>query len=246
MWESVKSLDSQIRMKPKQPSNTLGTAGFTLVELLVVILIIAVLAALSILGINLARKSAAAANDASTMRQVSTAIIMYASDHNDLMPGPLFTRQVPVYNKSPSPNPREWRRLSDCLANYLGYENSKKGEIIAPMAASWQKSGRNAKSPAWYMQQKLVIGTGNGFENPWGIPAPAPITERMPMRLSVVLAQPNSGRTWAMTAMDQLHPSVSDPALKVGCPEGLAHGTYRLGVYFDGSVAKFDRNNNPL
>jgi prepilin-type N-terminal cleavage/methylation domain-containing protein len=87
-------------MKPNQASNSLETAGFTLVELLVVILIIAVLAALSILGINLARKSAAAANDASTLRQVSTAIIMYASDHNDLMPGPLFTRQVRTEQQS--------------------------------------------------------------------------------------------------------------------------------------------------
>lgn len=233
-------------MKSNYRSKTHEASGFTLVELLVVILIMAVLAVLSLLGVNLARKSAAAANDASTLRQISTVIAMYAADHNDLMPGPLFTRQVPVYNAFPSSNPREWRRLSDCLAVYLGYGNPKNGEVIQPMAASWQKDAKSAKYPAWYMQQKLVIGTGPEFENPWGLPAPASNEERMPMRLSVVLAQPNSGRTWAMTEMDQLHPNVSDPSLKVGCPEGLAHGTYRLGVYFDGSVGKFDRNNNPL
>jgi prepilin-type N-terminal cleavage/methylation domain-containing protein len=221
-------------------------AGFTLVEVLVVILIIVVLAALSIMGITMARKSAAAAKDAGTLRQISTVITMYASDHNDLMPGPLFTRQSPVYNESPSSNPREWRRLSDCLAVYLGYDNPKKGEFIQPMAASWQKDGRSAKFPAWYMQQKLVIGTSNEVQNPWGMPAPASYNERMPMKLSVVLAQPKSARTWAITEMDQLHPEVNDAALKTGCPEGLAHGTYRLGVYFDGSAGRFDRNNNPL
>lgn len=223
-----------------------SAAGFTLVELLVVILIIVVLAALSIMGITMARKSAAAAKDAGTLRQISTVITMYASDHNDLMPGPLFTRQVPVYNGSPSSNPREWRRLSDCLAVYLGYDDPERGEFIEPMAASWQKDGRTAKFPAWYMQQKLVIGTSAEFGNPWGMPAPASNDERMPMKLSVVLAQPKAARTWAMTEMDQLHPEISDSALKTGCPEGLAHGTFRLGVYFDGAVGRFDRDNNPL
>ena len=221
-------------------------AGFTLVEMLVVILIITVLAVLSFTGVTLMRKAAAAAKDTNTLRQISTCISMYAADQNDLLPGPLFSRQAPLYNNPVPSNPREWRRLSDCLATYMGFDSPEKGEFIHPLAASWQTETAKTNVPAWYMQQKLVIGDGPAFKTPWGKPAPASNDERMPMKLSVVLAQPKAARTWAMTEMDQLHPAITDPGLKEGCPEGLAHGTYRLGVYFDGSVGKFDKNNNPF
>lgn len=220
--------------------------GFTLVEMMVVILIITMLAVLSIMGVTVVRKSAAAAKDTSTLRQMSTCISMYASDHNGLLPGPLFTRQTPIYNNPLSNNPREWRRLSDCLAPYLGHDSPKKGDFIHPMAASWQRDSTKLNAPAWYMQQKLPIGLGSVYQNPWGIPAPASTEERMPMRLQVVLSQPKTERIWAITAFDQLHPEVTDPALKGGTPEGLAHGTYRLGVYFDGSVGKLNKDNKPL
>jgi prepilin-type N-terminal cleavage/methylation domain-containing protein len=221
--------------------------GFTLTELLVAIIIIGVLA---VLIFGLARgfiRQAAATRDANTLRQMWTCIHMYSGDHNDLMPGPLFTRQNPIYNKPLSPNPREWRRLSDCLAPYLGYENPKSGEFIEAMAASWQKSESTWRLPAYYMQQKLPIGeAGTTTNNPWGIPAPASAEDRMPMRYSVVTAQPRAARTWAITELDKAHPSVGDPDSVPGMPEGMAHGTYRLGVYFDGRIGKFDRDNNPL
>ena len=220
--------------------------GFTLTELLVAIAIIAVLA---VLIFGLARgfiRQAAATRDANTLRQMWTCIRMYAGDHNDLMPGPLFTRQSPVYNKAPSANPREWRRLSDCLATYLGYEDPKPGDFIEGMAASWQKSPASHAAPAYFMQQKLPIGDGRTTNNPWGLPAPASNDQRMPMRMSQVISQPLADKTWAITEFDQAHPSVSDPGLKHGTPEGMTHGTYRLGVYFDGRVGKLDRDNNPL
>jgi prepilin-type N-terminal cleavage/methylation domain-containing protein len=233
-------------MKPQKHHAHRQLPGFTLVELLVVILIIVVLAALSILGITMVRKSAAAAKDAGTLRQISTCINMYAADHNDLMPGPLFSRQTAVYNSEIPSNPKEWRRLSDCLASYMGFDKPEKGEFIHPMAASWQTATSKTNVPAWFVQQQLPLGSGASFGNPWGKPAPASNDERTPMKLSVVLAQPKAARTWAMTELDQLHPGISDPGLKEGCPEGLAHGSYRLGIYFDGSVGKFDKNNNPL
>jgi prepilin-type N-terminal cleavage/methylation domain-containing protein len=219
--------------------------GFSLVELLVAIAIIAVLA---VLVFGMARgfiRQAAASRDAATLRQMWTCIQMYAGDNNDLLPGPLFTRQSPIYNKAPSTNPREWRRLSDCLAPYLGHDNPKPGDFIEAMAASWQKNPISRNAPTYYMQQKLPIGDGRFTENPWGLPAPASVEDRMPMRMSVVMAQPKTNRTWAMTEFDQDHPEISDPGLKYGTPEGMAHQTYRLGVYFDGSVGKLNRENNP-
>lgn len=232
-------------MRTHKHSGHRHLAGFTLVEMLVVILIITVLAVLSFTGVTLMRKAAAAANDTNTLRQISTCISMYASDQNDLLPGPLFTRQTPVYNSPVPSNPREWRRLSDCLAPYLGYDAPEKGALIAPLAASWQKDSAKINAPGWYMQQKLPIGLGSVYQNPWGKPAPASNEERMPMRLQVVISQPKAERTWAITEFDQLHPEVTDQALKKDTPEGLVHGSYRLGLYFDGSVGKFTKDNKP-
>lgn len=228
------------------PTPALRRRGFTLVELLVVIAIIAVLMVLGFVGISMALKRAQAARDTSTMRQVWLGINMYAGDNNDYMPGPLFTRQNAIYNEPVKSNYREWRRLSDCLAPYLGIESPKKGDFVQGMAASWQKDKESGSAPAYYMQQKLVIGDGPAYQNPWGKPAPASYEERLPMKLRTVLAQPEADRTWAFTEMDQLHPAITDPELKNGCPKGMAHGTYRLAIFFNGSVAKVDVNNNPM
>lgn len=217
-----------------------------MVELLVVVAIIAVLAVLGFLGMKMAMEKARAAKDSSTMRMLWVGITMYASDNNDYMPGPLFTRQNSIYNAPLKTNYREWRRLSDCVAPYMGYDDPESGDFIEAMAASWQNTKEKGAAPAYYMQQRLLIGDGPTYENPWGKPAPASYDERLPMKLGNVMAQPWISRTWAFTEMDQLHPEITDPALKQGCPEGMAHGTYRLALYFDGRIGRVDRNNKPL
>lgn len=182
------------------------SSGFSLTELLVVIVIIAVLATLGLMGISTFTKRANAAKNATTLRQIWISIQMYSGDQNDLMPGPLFTGQAPIFNKPISSNPREWRRLSDCLALYLGHDNPKKGKFIEAMAASWQKTPLTRNSPAYFMQQRLPIGLGDETGHPWSRPAPAPADARYPMRMSQVLAQPQTSKTWAITAIDQVHP----------------------------------------
>jgi prepilin-type N-terminal cleavage/methylation domain-containing protein len=218
--------------------------GFTLVELLVTLTIVAVLAALSFAGASLFMKRAAAVEDASTLRQISACINMYAADNNDYLPGPLFTGQTPVFNKSLSTNIKEYRRLAECFAPYLGKQDPKSGEVITGMTSSWQKTPDQQNSPAFFMQQKLPMGEGTTFQCPWGKPAPAAAEERIPMKLQAVLSQPLASRTWAMTELDQLHPEIGTADWKSRIPPQMIHGDYRLALYFDGSVGKVNQDNS--
>lgn len=66
---------------PRRPSS-----GFTLVELLTVIAIIGVLAAILIATVGKARESARKAECASNIRQISTALLLYASTNRNQLP----------------------------------------------------------------------------------------------------------------------------------------------------------------
>jgi prepilin-type N-terminal cleavage/methylation domain-containing protein len=72
---------------PPQPGRR-RDAGFTLVELLTVIAIIGVLAAIIIPTVGKVRESAQRTVDASNLREILKAAMLYANDHNDRLPDP--------------------------------------------------------------------------------------------------------------------------------------------------------------
>lgn len=66
------------------------------------------------------------------------------------------------------------------------------------------------------------------------------------MTLSATLSRIDPSRTWAITDVDQLHPNAKGASWLNDVPDGMAHGTYRLAVYFDGSSRKVNVTNKPF
>lgn len=112
--------------------------GFTLIELLVVISIIGLLASVVLVSLNSARAKARDAKRIADLTQLSKALELYASDHNDQYPGdPNEVDAYSVYLGSSTcngpivvgggPSPADpacghcnrWCWLSDALKNYI-------------------------------------------------------------------------------------------------------------------------------
>ena len=84
--------------------------SFTLIELLIVIAIIAILAALLLPALNQARARAQAATCTGNLKQIGSAIVLYAGDFGDYLP---------VANTLPSNGQRAWEWRME-LGPYLG------------------------------------------------------------------------------------------------------------------------------
>lgn len=75
-------------------------AAFTLIELLTVVAIIGILAGIVISGISGVRKKANQVRCLSNLRQVGVAIIAYANDNKDNLPGPTLLGASSTYTKT--------------------------------------------------------------------------------------------------------------------------------------------------
>lgn len=73
-------------MKPFSARRPLKQAAFTLVEILVVLAISGILAAILFPAFSSVRANARAATCASNLRQIGLGMLMYAQDHNGLLP----------------------------------------------------------------------------------------------------------------------------------------------------------------
>jgi prepilin-type N-terminal cleavage/methylation domain-containing protein/prepilin-type processing-associated H-X9-DG protein len=65
--------------------------GFTLLELLVVVAILALLAGIVFASMQSMRQAGAKASTTSGLRSVYTAVILYAQENNNLLPGPVYS-----------------------------------------------------------------------------------------------------------------------------------------------------------
>src|SRR5580692_11312853 len=94
--------------------NNKSRQGFTLVELLVVMTIIAILASLLLPVLSHAKEKGYRAQCVNNFKQLGAAIQMYADDHGDQLPGPIWQGFYEMYDNQNA------RRLSFYIATYMG------------------------------------------------------------------------------------------------------------------------------
>jgi prepilin-type N-terminal cleavage/methylation domain-containing protein len=234
-------------MKSPRKSSKLD-AAFTMVELLVVITIIAVLAALLFSLASRMRNKASSAISVSNLRQIGSAIVTYASDHNSTLPGPVLGDNFPRYQNNAASGQLGWL-LKEVLPSDPQPDNPQPrmfytAALDYPAARSDAKNPKSKNKPTYVVFSKQTDALTRATFWPLGNYNPNSSGEKTPPMTTVQLAgKETRGKPW-ITEIDQI---IRPSTASYGSEKTPPHGQFRNTLMFDYSVkaiqlGEFDPN----
>jgi len=215
--------------------------AFTLLEIFVVLGIIACLLALLVPFFLRLREGGRTGQCARNMQVIGKAIIAYAKDHQDQLPGPLSTDQYPV--ASAGQPPRDGQLLKH-IAKYLEQPANSDSESENPSTIftfpAWQRnSDRTTDSPVFLINNEVAMPFGQPV---WGGSGKPPLKlAQLPEWKRVVRGKEQSAdlsKVWALTEADREIAKILNikEAWVDRTPPRALHYNHRNALYFDWHV----------
>jgi prepilin-type processing-associated H-X9-DG protein len=202
---------------------------------LVVIGILGVLTALLLPALAQGKATAMKIKCISNLKQIGLGIQMYAADHTETLPGPIWTGQPFDYSLSAQSN------LTAYLSHYLG--TPPPSEIVARsgvfLCPAYQglapKAPPAAERIALIVNQDVDPGPGL-MVRPFGYPERAGAPTRLPLKYSEVARFGSLSEIYALADADKLNSPSADNPWRAQLPDRPAHGRSRNNLYFDGHL----------
>ncbi|MDQ6631856.1 MAG: type II secretion system GspH family protein [Verrucomicrobiota bacterium] len=214
--------------------------AFTLVELLVVIAIIAILAGLLLPTLAGGKQKAWKVKCMSNLKQIGYAIEMYAGDHRDTLPGPVWQGFYDAYNDEPE-------RMPFYLATYVGLPAPSTNTQIMKLAICPANTAlstpttlplESLERPISYLANAEVTNIFTNLTRPFGYPYSSP-RYRLPKgpdeppKKTHEIQRPSD--SWALTDIDQQNAFPGGLYFSY-LPTNRVHRTLRNQLYFDWHV----------
>ena len=208
-------------------------AGFTLIELLVAIAVIAVLAALAFPMLSNMSAGASLTKAASNFRQLGGAIMSYAAENDQKLPGPLS--QMNKSSTSSSIGVRLYEQIG--IPKPTSANEKPLSLLTVPALGTW-KYAKGVLYPVAYTVIRNVPLPDGSEIYPFGLGGANP---QPPAKLFQV---PNPSKTWAIYEAGGSEDPRSHNRRDI--PDGPIHGKWRTVLFLDGHVEKVPSDVIPV
>lgn len=208
----------------------MNTRAFTLIELLVTIVIVVILAALILPTLGSMRQASQRAACASNLRQIGAAMLGYAIENGNTLPGPLYSGCKNTYESNHLGNIVDSPTYGSLIAKLAPYldlippapSQTLRSEVFT--CPAWLDTVANPKGTPYRVVWEIELGENTKVQ-PFGYPRTSE-----PIKIDHI---PSPARTPALYDLDQ---AVAGGGTNLNIPPKPVHGSTRNTLFFDGHV----------